>query len=178
MNKKAVVVASCLLASMPVFSKGFFNEHVMKSNHYSLKKNLENELDFSGIWVGKCDEFQDKLTLNIVQNDKYIVFKTLATDDNTGNENEDALKFPFNNVKSKNISSPNSSEHTLSSALPSGPNRMDFSYYSMGMEAADQSTSSYRTSFEFSLVLKKNGKLEFIVDQYPEDIVCVLDKQG
>lgn len=80
-------------------------------------------------------------------------------------------------MKSKSISSPNSTEHTLSSALPSGPNSLDLSYYSIGMGTADHSTSSYQTSVEFSLVLE-NGKLKFIIDHYPEDLVCVLDKQG
>lgn len=58
-----------------------------------------------------------------------------------------------------------------------GGNSINLSFYSMGNGAADHTAFSFSSSYEVSLELD-NGKLQFTVDQYPEDIVCVLEKQG
>jgi hypothetical protein len=170
MNKKAVVVASCFLVSMPIFAKGLLQDYLMKTKRYSAVKNSENYGDFSGLWVGQCSKPLENLTLNIVQGDKYITIKIPSTA-------EEGFKFPLDQVKSKNVSTSNGSEYSLSTAVSIGMNRLELSSYTIGMGSSDNSTSSFLTSMEFSLVLE-NHKLQFIVDNYPDEIVCVLDKQG
>lgn len=173
MMKKAVAVASCLLVSIPVFSKGFVQEHLTKSKQQYFVKDAKNMPDFSGFWVGPCDAPLQKLALKITHTDKYII---LAFSED-GQTDEEALKFPVNQVKSKVVSSIDGTEHSLSSAFWSGGNDIDLSFYSMGNGASDHTTFSFSSSYEVSLELD-HGKLKFIIDQYPEDIVCVLDKQG
>ncbi|KTD03709.1 hypothetical protein Lgee_0522 [Legionella geestiana] len=167
--KKAIAAVSCLLVSMAVFSKGFVLEHLTKSKQQYFVKEAKNMPDFTGFWVGPCNILQEKLALNIVQTDKNII---LADEDG-----EDALKFPISQVKSKVVSSIDGTQHSLSSAFYTGGNSIDLFFYSMGNGASDHTTFSFSSSYEVSLELD-NGKLKFIVDQYPEDIVCVLDKQG
>jgi hypothetical protein len=174
MNKKAVVVASCLLASMPIFSKGLIKEKLMKSKHQSFVENSNNSTEFSGVWIGPCNMVQDTLALKITQTDKYIILSGAGSDNMT----EDGLKFPFNRVKSKIASSSNGTKHSLSSALWSGPSSIDLSFYEIAIGASDHTTNSSTTSWEVTLTLKKNGQLKFSADNIPEDLVCILDKQG
>ncbi|KTC95850.1 hypothetical protein Lgee_2230 [Legionella geestiana] len=175
MNKKAIAFASCLLVSMPIFSKGLVHDHLMSSKHKYFVKNAKNMSDFSGLWAGACDAPIQRMALKITQTDKYISV-TFSEDGHTDDDNL-TLKFPNNHVVSNVVSSENGVEHSLSSAFWTGGNSIDFSFYNMTNESSGHTTFSSRSSFEFSLELDKE-KLRFIIDQYPDDIVCVLDKQG
>lgn len=177
MNKKAFVLATSLMVSMPIFAKGLINEHLMKSNNHTLVKQANNLSDFSGVWVGQCGKLQEKLTLKIAQNEKNITIAIPDPDQQTGNITEDNLKFPINHVKSKSVSSHDSSEHSLSSAFTIDDNTISFSYHSVGFENSDNTRGSFSEDMNFLLTLE-NNKLILIDSQGQEDFVCVFDKQG
>ncbi|MDP1604635.1 MAG: hypothetical protein Q8M03_15370 [Legionella sp.] len=168
MNTRVVVVASCLLLSMPVFAKGLIFKHLMKSKHQTIVKNLKPS-DFSGVWVGPCME--EQLALKIIQTDKNIILGDPEETD------EYFLKFPIDQVKSRVVSSLHSTEHSLSTTFWRGPDEVSLSYFSIEEGSGDHATYGSSVVYEVTLALE-DGKLQFIVDNMPEDIVCVLDKQS
>ena len=173
MNTRVVVVASCLLLSMPVFAEGLIYKHLMKSKHHSVVKNLKPS-DFSGVWVGPCNMLQEQVTLKIIQTDKNIALSFPDERDDDGNKvDEFVIKFPIDQVKSRVVSSLHSMEHSLSYTSWMSPDEVGLSYYGIG-EGANYGTY---TNYKASLVLE-NGKLKFIGYGNPENIVCVLDKQS
>ncbi|WP_367606079.1 hypothetical protein [Legionella sp. W05-934-2] len=172
MNKKAALLTSFLLVSMPIYAKGFLKDRLMKSKHQTFVENSNNPHDFSGLWVGTCDKPLEKLALKITQTDKNII---LADAEST-NKNEESLKFPINQVKSKIVSTLHGAEHSLSSALWVGQGRIDLSFYSIERVTEDHTIYSFVTNYEVRLDLE-NDKLKFIIDNYPDNIVCILDKQ-
>ncbi|WP_367608141.1 hypothetical protein [Legionella sp. W05-934-2] len=172
MIKKGVILVSCLLASMPIFSNEPFKGLQLKSNHKSYLKS--SKIDFSGIWSGKCNDEQQTTTMKITQDDKHISFASLTED---GENFGEPLYFPLSEVKSKSKSTFDGTENSLSAALWSSPNSLALYYFNISLGSSDHSTSTLTTNFDFEIELD-NGKLNFIIDNYPENIVCVFNKQG
>lgn len=179
MNKKALVVLSCLLVNMPTFAKGLFHERLMQTHRHSLVKNVSETPDFSGSWIGKCNISQEEFSLNvnIVQNNKDI---TLSYDYGADNDlSESTFKFPIENVKIKSASAIDSSGHSMSSALWSYPgDRLSIFMKRISMESCNGGKSNYVSisSFEVDLALE-NGKL-FFYSAYGEKPICSFDKQA
>ncbi|MBA4696221.1 MAG: hypothetical protein H2069_02380 [Legionella sp.] len=177
MNKKALVVLSSLLVSMPIFAKELFSKRLMQFQRHSLVKTTDDQTNFSGSWVGKCNLEQEQfpLKIKISQNEKILTL-TFDEGDKQGNP-KITFKFPIEHVKVKSAGALNSSEHSMSYAIWTYGNHLSVSTNRIGMETSNEGNSNYvnMTSFGLDLALE-NGKL-FFYRAYGEEPFCDFEKQ-
>lgn len=171
MNKFVIALSSTLLCTS-LYAAKF---HHKNSKPIAIPENdsqlISNIVDFSGTWLGQCDN--EPVSLKIIQNENQ--FKTIFNYEDGDIEEDD---FPLNKVIYNNVTSPKNNKLTLNYSFLVG-NYVSLSVY--GIELTATNPSSYEgynniLTYEMNIMMTKEGNTLKIHD-YENPEPCILTKQ-
>ncbi|EHL32049.1 hypothetical protein [Legionella drancourtii] len=164
MKKLAILISSMVLAAN-TFAFTLQHKHKNDRLHMAKATQINESEDFSGIWIGNCDD--EDVELTITQNDKKI---TLAYPE------DESSTFELNNLVSHNNSTPSFSESSMQHAAIFG-NRLNLIFQGI---TTGYDSGSYNTlgSVYMNVWITKDGDTLTIEDMYDESESCVLKKSN
>lgn len=162
MKKLAILIASMVLAAN-TFAFTLQHKHLNELSQSAQATPVNSSEDFSGIWVGNCDD--EDVELTITQNKKQI---TLAY------PGDGVFTFALNSLVSQHTNTPSFGESNQQHATIFG-NRLNLIFQGI-MTGYDAGNYNMVGSAYMNVWIIKDGDTITIEDTYTESESCVLKK--